>query len=197
MFRWEFATAVTGVILGINPFDEPNVQESKDITKRLLETYKKEKRIPDSEKLTVGELGVAAALEASAASLKPGAYVAINAFIRTTTENVEALQAVRKELRDRFKVATTLGFGPRYLHSTGQIHKGGPDNGLFILITKEDDEDVPLPGGAYSFGVLKSAQSLGDYEALKNKGRRIIRLHLERESELGGVLDAVKTIGAR
>jgi hypothetical protein len=194
MFRSQFATAVAGVILGINPFDEPNVQESKDITKRVLETYQKENRIPDLEKLTIADPGLKTALKTYAGSLKPGDYVAINAFIRPTPENTEALQTVRKELRDRFRVATTLGFGPRYLHSTGQIHKGGPDKGVYILITQEDEEDVSIPGEPYSFGVLKSAQSLGDYEALKNKGRRIVRVHLTQESELGGLLDAVRSL---
>lgn len=197
MFRWEFATAVAGAILHINPFDEPNVQESKDITNRLLEIYKKEKRIPEGDKLGVNNPGCIAAMQEFVASMKRGNYVAINAFIRPTARNVQVLQGMRKELRDRFKIATTVGFGPRYLHSTGQIHKGGPDSGLYILITTEDDEDISIPGEPYSFGVLKSAQSLGDYEALKNRGRRILRVHLEKESQLGEVLDAVRAIGAR
>ncbi|MBI4965709.1 MAG: bifunctional transaldolase/phosoglucose isomerase [Desulfomonile tiedjei] len=195
MFRWEFATAVAGAILKVNPFDEPNVQESKDITKRLLEAYKKENKIPDGEKVAVGDPGLTSALGKFVASIKPADYVAINAFIRPRTENIDILQAVREEFRDKFKVATTLGFGPRYLHSTGQIHKGGPDKGVYILVTSEDEEDVPIPGEPYSFSVLKSAQSIGDYEALKNKGRRIIRVHLGKESELKGLLNAVRVAG--
>jgi transaldolase/glucose-6-phosphate isomerase len=195
MFRWEFATAVAGAILGINPFDQPNVQESKDITKQLLEFYRREKTIPDSDRLTIDDPGLNAALKTLCGSLRPGDYVAVNAFIRSEAKNVEVLQALRKELRDRYRVATTMGFGPRYLHSTGQIHKGGPDKGVFVLITQEDEQDVPIPGEPYSFGVLKSAQSLGDYEALKNKGRRIIRVHLEKETDLDQLLDAVRSIG--
>ena len=194
MFRWEFATSVAGAILKINPFDEPNVQESKDITRKLLETYKKEKRVSEGDRLAVKEPGLTEALKAFTASVKPGDYLAINAFVSPTIENIEVLQAARKGLRDKFRAATTLGFGPRYLHSTGQIHKGGPETGLYILITSEDEEDAPIPGEPYSFGVLKSAQSLGDFQALKNKGRRIVRVHLGKESELAGFLDAVRAI---
>ncbi len=192
IFRWEFATAIAGAILKINPFDQPNVQESKDITKKYLELFKKDGKIPAGEFISVDAPDFRQKIGELFSELKAGSYVALNAFIQPFKEATELLQEIRIAVRDRFKVATTLGFGPRYLHSTGQIHKGGADNGVFIQITADDAEDAAIPGEPYSFGVLKSAQALGDYEALKQKGRSIIRVHLASDDDLKKLRDAIK-----
>jgi transaldolase/glucose-6-phosphate isomerase len=125
--------------------------------------------------------------------IKPGDYVAFNAFVSNTVDNLKILQDLRVAVRDRLKVATTAGFGPRYLHSTGQMHKGGAANGFFVEITADDTEDVAIPGEDYSFGTLKSAQAQGDYEALKQKGRPVIRVHLASESEMCNLIEALET----
>lgn len=184
MFRWEFATAVAAAILKINPFDEPNVTESKDLTKRALKTFQREKALPEGEHISVHDTRLVETLQEFLGLWQPGDYVAFNAFLTPSQGNRDLLQSMRIFIRDRLKAATTVGFGPRYLHSTGQFHKGGTDKGLFIQITTRDVVDIDIPGAGYSFGILKSAQSLGDYEALKNKGRRIIRVHLDHEQEL-------------
>jgi glucose-6-phosphate isomerase len=194
MFRWEFATAIAGAILNINPFDEPNVQESKDNTSALLEVYKKEGQLPEIDRIGPRDSAFPGQLGQFAQSLRSGDYLAFNAFIPPTPSTVELLNALRLTCRDRFRVATTVGFGPRYLHSTGQIHKGGKDNGAFLLITMDDPEDLPIPGEPYSFGVLKKAQSLGDYQALKKRGRRAMRVHLKDESDLALLLDLVNVL---
>lgn len=191
IFRWEFAIAIAGMILGINPFDQPNVQESKDLTKKYLELFKKEGKLPTGEFVSPDAPDLREKLRAFVGGVAAGDYVAFNAFVTPSLENTGLLQEMRAAVRDRYKVATTLGFGPRYLHSTGQFHKGGTDKGLFIQITSEDAEDVPIPGEPYSFGVLKSAQALGDFEALKQKGRRIIRVHLASETDLIKLRDAI------
>jgi transaldolase / glucose-6-phosphate isomerase len=191
IFRWEFATAIAGMILGINPFDQPNVQESKDLTKKYLGLFKKEGKVPPGEFVSPDDPDLREKLRGFVGGLAAGDYVAFNAFVIPSLENTGLLQEMRAAVRDRYKVATTLGFGPRYLHSTGQFHKGGTDKGLFIQITSEDAEDVAIPGEPYSFGVLKSAQALGDYEALKQKGRRIIRVHLASEADLKKLRDAI------
>ncbi|MBI5569193.1 MAG: bifunctional transaldolase/phosoglucose isomerase [Desulfomonile tiedjei] len=196
MFRWELATALAGIILQINPFDEPNVTESKQITKRFLETYQQENRLPDADRLDVDDPALAEKIAAFLQAARPGDYAAFNVFMRMAAENREMLQSVRALVRDRFRIATTVGFGPRYLHSTGQFHKGGPDKGLFFHITCEDAEDIAIPGAPYSFGVLKAAQGLGDGEALKHKRRRIIRIHLQREADLAKLLNAMREVVA-
>jgi len=188
MFRWEFATAVAGSLLGINPFDEPNVQEAKDLTRKFLESYQKQGNLPALDRVDGDSPDLSYALNAFLEPVKPGDYVAFNAFIQPTAENRSILQTMRALVRDRFSVATAVGFGPRYLHSTGQIHKGGADTGHFILLTADDAQDVPIPGAPYSFGVLKSAQSMGDYEALKKRGRRILNVHLKSEAGLAALL---------
>jgi hypothetical protein len=192
IFRYEFATAVSGVTLGINPFDQPNVQESKDITGKLLAAYASDGKAPDSEKLQPSEESFRAEFTEFLGCIKSDDYVAINAFIHPSQRAFEFLQDARTLIRDRFRVATTVGFGPRYLHSTGQIHKGGPDTGVFIVITTDEKEDIQVPGEPYTFGALKQAQSIGDFKALKNKGRRAIRIHLKDESELEKIVDSLK-----
>ncbi|HEX2054224.1 MAG TPA: glucose-6-phosphate isomerase, partial [Actinomycetota bacterium] len=171
-FRWEFAIAVAGYVLGINPFDQPNVQQAKDATKRILESG-------GYEDPGFDELGPV--LE----SLKPGDYVAILAYLDRTEETEQALQSARLALRDGHRVATTVGFGPRYLHSTGQLHKGGPNSGVFIQVVDTDmGEDLPIPDAPYSFGDLIRAQALGDYRSLKDAGRRVARVTLEQLREV-------------
>ncbi len=167
-FRWEFATAVAGAILGINPFDQPNVQEAKDATNRILSAS--DDVLPE---VTNDDLATLLS------HVRPGDYIAITAFIPRNAESEEALRSVRVRLRGHFKVATTVGFGPRYLHSTGQLHKGGPNKGLFIQVVSPDAEDVPIPGRPYTFGKLKAAQALGDLESLRAHGRRAGRVPLD------------------
>jgi len=206
-FRWEIATATAGALLGINPFDQPNVQESKDNTHRLLEEFRTRGRLPEDEPLAVfegvkfycgsgksgevaesggGEDGSATACLAKFLSqATPGTYVALLPYLEPTSAHKAAIQALRLQLRDGLRLATTVGYGPRYLHSTGQFHKGGPNTGLFILITADDENDLPIPGEQYGFGVLKQAQALGDFEALQSKGRPVIRFHLGRNTHAG------------
>jgi len=161
-FRWEFATAVAGAILGVQPLDQPNVQEAKDAAGRFLG----------------GDAPNAAAvpLEAVMDEVNAHNYIAINAFVPRSTENIARLQAVRDTLAERCGVATMVGFGPRFLHSTGQLHKGGPNSGVFIEVTQPAAEDLAVPGKPYSFGQLIAAQALGDLAALAGRGRRIARV---------------------
>jgi len=192
IFRWEFATAVAGAILRINPFDQPNVQEAKDLTKELLELYQHEGRLKEGERIEIDDPGLPSFLEGFLGQLRTGDYVALNAFVDPSDEVRETLHRMRRVMREKYKVATMVGIGPRFLHSTGQLHKGGPEKGLFILITTDEPEDLDVPGEQYSFGVLKSAQALGDYEALKQRGRRVVRIHLHSQSDLVKLLDLVK-----
>ena len=170
-FRWEFATAVAGQVLGIHPYDQPNVQEAKDATRRLLE----EDTPPEQP---YGDLG--ALLE----GVQPGDYLAIQAYLPRTKENASRLQAARVKLRDRLRVATTLGFGPRFLHSTGQLQKGGPPSGVFIQVVDEPSVDLPIPGKPYTFRRLLDAQSAGDMQALRARDRRVARVRLSDLEEV-------------
>ncbi|HVF89611.1 MAG TPA: bifunctional transaldolase/phosoglucose isomerase [Blastocatellia bacterium] len=200
-FMWEFATAVAGSILGINPFDQPNVQESKDNTKALLEEFEREGRLAEQELLAEegglriyadaamktllatpvleGESGpsLASVISLHLASVRLGDYVALTAYIEETPEHDLLLREIRLAIRDNLRVATTVGYGPRFLHSTGQFHKGGPPSGVFIQITSDDPEDVPIPGRPYGFSVLKRAQALGDFQSLASRNLRAIRFH--------------------
>jgi len=166
MFRWEFATAVAGHLLRVNPFDQPNVAAAKEATAEVLEEGYEDPGLDD-----LGPM-----LE----SVKPGDYVAIQAFLDPNEETREALQRARIALRDRLQVATTLGFGPRFLHSTGQLHKGGPDTVVCIEVVDEERAvDVEIPGRPYTFGRLIDAQALGDLRALRAAGRRAARVTLD------------------
>jgi glucose-6-phosphate isomerase len=192
-FRCEFATAVAGALLGIDPFDEPNVQESKDNTSRLLDEYVARGRLPTEAPTWQGD-GLAAYVAAGSPAAVPrdlpgllaahlrqlrrGHYLALMAYVAPTEAHSRALQAFRHRLRDQLHVATTLGYGPRFLHSTGQLHKGGPRTGCFLQITADDAADHAIPGRPYSFGILKQAQALGDLGALRAKGLPVLRLHL-------------------
>ncbi|MEK6323841.1 MAG: bifunctional transaldolase/phosoglucose isomerase [Acidobacteriota bacterium] len=194
-YLWEMATAVAGAIIGINSFDQPNVQESKDNTKHFLEVYKKNGSLPDQElgsegrglkaycdAETITELGSGVAIDglvtAHLSRAHAGDYIAMLDYIQETPEHEELIQAIRTHLRDALHVATTTGYGPRFLHSTGQLHKGGPASGVFIQVTADNAVDVPLPNEPFTFGVLKQAQALGDFQSLASRHRRAIRLHL-------------------
>ena len=177
-FRWEYAVAVAGAILGINVFDQPNVQEAKDLTKKVLS---------EGNPPTVGEgirwagqqgATLEAAIQALLGQVRAGDYVALLAFITPDPDHDRALNAIRLAIRDKHRVATTVGYGPRYLHSTGQLHKGGPNTGVFLQLVGDDPNDLPIPGEKFSFGVLKQAQALGDFQALRNHGRRVLRIQV-------------------
>lgn len=165
LFRWELATAVAGAVLGINPFDQPDVQAAKDGAARILEVGGLQTPDPGDP----GEVLVQAA---------PPRYVAIQAFLPRNGETRERLHVVRMRLRDAFRVAVTVGFGPRYLHSTGQLHKGGPPTGLFLQVVEPTVRDVEIPGAAFTFGELLAAQAAGDLEALRARGRSVARVTL-------------------
>jgi transaldolase / glucose-6-phosphate isomerase len=173
-FAWEFATAVAGWRLGINPFDQPNVQEAKDATKELLAEFTKNGRLPDS----ASEQSLNEAVRSQLAQIKPGDYIAFLNYTEETPEIERRLQQIRTHLRDTTHCATTVGYGPRFLHSTGQLHKGGPNSGVFFQIGAKDRTDFPIPGEAYSFSVLKEAQALGDFRALKARDRRVVKIDL-------------------
>ncbi|HEU4758509.1 MAG TPA: transaldolase, partial [Dehalococcoidia bacterium] len=209
-FRWEMATATAGALLAINPFDEPNVQESKENTARLLAEFERTGRLPETAPvpkeggvrvyvdeaaaagLRRGATGgsLASALEWQLGRARAGDYLALLAYLPRRREVEEALTRMRTDIRDATRLATTVGFGPRYLHSTGQLHKGGPDRGVFVLLTADDPEELPIPGETYGFRTLKRAQALGDLEALRRRGRRVVRLHLGAD-----VLAGLKTLG--
>ncbi len=163
--RWEVATAIAGHVLGVQPFDQPNVQEAKDATARVL--------------AAAAPLPQAATLAEVLESLKPGDYLALLPYLPRTKGYITALQDLRLNLRNQHGVATTVGFGPRYLHSTGQLHKGGPASGAFVQIVRDDPVDASIPGKPYSFGQLKAAQAQGDLEVLLARGRRVARVSLE------------------
>jgi transaldolase/glucose-6-phosphate isomerase len=192
--RWEVATAAAGIVLGIDPFDQPNVQESKDATTELLATYRRTGSLPAPAPL-VSERGISVGADPAALGdtpvtvdgavtqllslLTPGSdYFAILAYLPQDRDVVERLQRMRARVRDALGVATTLGFGPRFLHSTGQLHKGGPDTGVFLQITADPAKDLPIPGWDQSFATLITAQALGDLSSLQGRGRRALRLHL-------------------
>jgi transaldolase/glucose-6-phosphate isomerase len=198
-FRWEIATAVAGALLGINPFDQPDVEASKVATRRLTDAYEASGSLPtDTPMFADGPLKLfadarnAAELSAlsgdhrsAAAYLRAhfgraglGDYAALVAYVPMNAANQAPLQTTRHLVRDRRRVATCLGFGPRFLHSTGQIYKGGPPSGVFLQVTCDDAVDLPVPGRKYTFGVVKAAQARGDFQVLAERGRRALRVHL-------------------
>jgi glucose-6-phosphate isomerase len=192
-FRWEVATATAGLLMGINPFDEPNVKQAKDATSALLESYRTSGRLParaphgrlDGVTLT---LSTAAEQELQGAGpedflgvLRPADYFGLLPYLPPDRDPFDSvLQEMRANIGAASGCATALGYGPRYLHSTGQLHKGGRNNGVFIIVTAPADEDLPIPGEPYSFGVLEMAQALGDFESLDRTGRRALHVHLPR-----------------
>ncbi len=209
-FTWEFATACAGWRIGINPFDQPNVQESKDATKELLTTFVNHGKLPEQDALIGDESltiyssegsqnlptsSVLDVLSVHLATIKPGDYVAFLDYVEETTNTEKELQAIRLLIRDRFKCATTTGYGPRFLHSTGQLHKGGPDTGVFIQLTANDAVDFAVPEESYTFSILKQAQALGDFRSLSTRGRRAIRVDLGDDT--AGGLAKLKSLIAR
>ena len=179
-FEWEFATACAGWRLGINPFDQPNVQEAKDATKELLESFVRRGRLDERDKSATDD-----DIRTLIGSIKPGDYIAFLNFIEETPEIDRKFQELRIQLRDATRCAVTVGYGPRFLHSTGQLHKGGPDTGVFFQIIADDQTDFPVPGEDYTFSILKQAQALGDFRALSKRGRRVIGIEINKDTASG------------
>jgi transaldolase/glucose-6-phosphate isomerase len=206
MFRWEIATAVAGAIIGINAFNQPDVEASKIATRRLTSEYEKSGALPletpileadgiklftDGKNAAVlarsagGAKTLAAYLKAHFNRLGAGDYCCISAYVEMNDAHQKPLQTLRQAVRDAKHVATCLGYGPRFLHSTGQAYKGGPNSGVFVQITCDDATDVPVPGRQYTFGVVKAAQARGDFEVLVERDRRALRVHLGRNVAAG------------
>ena len=201
-FRWEIATAAAGSIIGINAFNQPDVEASKIATRNLTTEYEKSGSLP-AEKPVLEDAGVklftdsknADALAKAAGSDKSlvgylrahlkragsGDYFALLAYIQMDQEHDALLQKLRHALRDQKRVATCLEFGPRFLHSTGQAYKGGPNSGVILQVTCDDAVDLPVPGQKYTFGVVKAAQARGDFQVLAERGRRALRVHLGKD----------------
>jgi hypothetical protein len=214
--RWEIATATAAAILGIDPFDEPNVAEAKQATQSVLEGFLVSGRFPADPPIAAAEgleahapeslvarcrlhtpapAGAAGWVTALLSLARPGDYLSLLAWFHRTPARHERLQRLRETVRETTRLASTLGYGPRYLHSTGQLHKGGADSGLFLQLTAEPDEERPIPGEPFGFGVLQRAQAEGDYAALERRDRRVLRIHLGARVEAG--LDAlIETVAA-
>jgi transaldolase/glucose-6-phosphate isomerase len=202
-FRWEMATAVAGSIIGINPFDQPDVEASKIKTRELTDAYEKTGKLPPEEPFFAADGVALYADPRNTAELKPhardltsavkahlgrvgtGDYVGLLAYIDRNPAHAESLQRIRRMIRDKTRAATCLGFGPRFLHSTGQTYKGGPNSGVFLQITAEPGTDLAVPGRTYSFGIVEAAQARGDFDVLAERGRRALRVHLSATVEDG------------
>jgi transaldolase / glucose-6-phosphate isomerase len=202
-FRWEVATAVAGSIIGINPFDQPDVEASKVKTRDLTAAYERTGALPEERPFWEGEgcklfadprneaalkaqsTSLTAALKAHLGRIGAGDYAALLAYIERNPAHIELLQRLRRTIRDRTRAATCVGFGPRFLHSTGQAYKGGPNSGVFLQITCEDAQDLPVPGQSYTFGVVKAAQARGDFDVLAERGRRALRVHITGDLDAG------------
>jgi transaldolase/glucose-6-phosphate isomerase len=201
-FRWEIATAVAGSIIGINAFNQPDVEASKIETRKLTSEYEATGHLPAESpffeaagvKLFADDKNTAAlkggaklvdVLKAHLARAGAGDYFAVLGYVTMNAENEKVLQEFRHVVRDKKKVATCLGFGPRFLHSTGQAYKGGPNSGVFLQITCDDASDLPVPGQKYTFGVVKAAQARGDFNVLSERGRRALRVHLGKNLKSG------------
>jgi transaldolase/glucose-6-phosphate isomerase len=204
-FRFELAIAVAGAVIGINPFDQPNVESSKVKTKRLMAQFEETGAMPHETPVAAeagieiyvdplnakslrgagADVGVESWMKAHLARAKPGDYFGILAYIARSQGHVERLQRLRSLVRERFRVATCLGFGPRFLHSTGQVYKGGPNTGVFLQITASHAQDLAIPGHRASFGTVEAAQARGDFEVLAELGRRALRVHITGNVETG------------
>jgi transaldolase/glucose-6-phosphate isomerase len=210
-FRWEIATAVAGAIIGIDPFDQPDVEASKLKTSALTEEYERSHRLPEeapvfrenglalyADPRNAADLGqhntLSGYLKSHLGRVHAGDYVALLPYIQRNESHTRALAAIRTRIRDKTRAATCLGFGPRFQHSTGQAYKGGPNSGVFLQITCDDPADIDVPGHSYSFGVVKAAQARGDLEVLVERGRRALRVHLKDVdaglAELSRAMDA-------
>lgn len=194
IFRWEIATASAGAVLGIHPFNQPDVESAKVLAREAME--KKGTDATDKiETISVeAQDGLSKAMDDWLAKADKGDYVAIQAYLSPTKETAEMLQKIRTELLNRWGLATTVGYGPRFLHSTGQLHKGGPNNGLFLQIIDEPAEDLSVPDAEYTFGEVIRAQGIGDYQALKKRGRRVLRVNLEKDVS-GGLSMIYRLLG--
>jgi len=200
-FLWEVATAVAGAIIGINPFNQPDVEASKIETKKLTSEYEAQGSLPAETPIFTGEGVKLFTDEANAAKLSgttlaeylqsfvqqigAGDYFAVLGYIEMDDAHEAALQSIRHTIRDSKKVATCLGFGPRFLHSTGQAYKGGPNSGVFLQITCDDAHDLPVPQQTFTFGIVKAAQARGDFQVLSDRGRRALRVHLGADVAAG------------
>jgi transaldolase / glucose-6-phosphate isomerase len=188
-FRWEVATAVACHIVGVNAFNQPDVQESKDRTKAKITEYRSKGKLAEGKSVELS--GAKIALAEFLARARPGDYVAINAYVARDAQAVDELQRMRVAIREKTRCAVTAGFGPRFQHSTGQFHKGGPNTGLFIQIITDAVVDIPIPNEGLTFGTLIRAQALGDYETLIARGRRVIRIRLEKGEALHLLVEAL------
>ncbi|HEY1678463.1 MAG TPA: bifunctional transaldolase/phosoglucose isomerase [Candidatus Sulfotelmatobacter sp.] len=205
-FRWEIATAVAGSIIGINAFNQPDVEASKIATRALTSEYEKtgslpaekpiledsgvklftdEKNAADLAEIAGSDKTLGGYLKAHLGRIKTGDYFAVLGYIQMNAEHETALQSIRHAVRDKKKVATCLGFGPRFLHSTGQAYKGGPNSGVFLQITCDDAIELPVPDQKYTFGIVKAAQARGDFQVLAERGRRALRVHLGKDLKAG------------
>ncbi|MBV8088442.1 MAG: bifunctional transaldolase/phosoglucose isomerase, partial [Alphaproteobacteria bacterium] len=202
-FRWEMATAVAGSVIGINPFDQPDVEAAKVKTRDLTTAYEKSRALPEMRPFFEGDgiklfadprneaalkpqaTSLAMALKAHFGRIGPGDYVALLAYIERSPAHIEAMQRLRRMIRDRTRAATCVGFGPRFQHSTGQAYKGGPNSGVFLQITCEDAQDLPVPSQSYTFGLVKEAQARGDFEVLAERNRRALRAHITGDLDKG------------
>lgn len=178
-FRWELATTVAGAIIGIQPFDQPNVQTAKDETNRVLAEQAESGKLPSA--------AVPDSVSDLLANAKPGDYLAIMAYIKATPEVDAALDDLRRAVAQKFHIATTVGYGPRFLHSTGQLHKGGPQSGLFLQITSAHEGDIEIPGEQFGFSMLADAQALGDVQVLAQTGRPTARVRLDGGNHAAGI----------
>ncbi len=195
IFRWEFAVAVTGALMGINPFDQPDVEESKAKTREMLANHSREGGLaqpaPDLADEGLAVYGapdcdcVSEALAALLVQANAGDYVALMAYLPYSLRTDDALATIRSDIRDRLRVATTAGYGPRFLHSTGQLHKGGPNTGVFLQLTARASAALPIPAHDYDFATLKDAQASGDFEVLRQRQRRIMRIDLGTDIDYG------------
>ena len=200
-YLWEFATAVAGSVIGIDPFDQPDVEASKTETRKLTDAYARDGHLPaetpfldedgiklftdDANQQALGRHGLDATLKAHVARASANDYVALLAYVERDAASIAALTALRTHIRDSQHVATCVGFGPRFLHSTGQVYKGGPNSGVILQITADDRADVMVPGESYSFGTVKAAQARGDFDVLTERHRRALRVHLGTDVAAG------------
>jgi transaldolase/glucose-6-phosphate isomerase len=215
-FRWEFATAVAGSVMKINPFNQPDVESAKIEARKITDEYEKTGSLPEEkaffeadgialftndanvtelDKIVGDDRSLSAYLKAHVSRVKTHDYFALLAYIQMDAENETILQTIRETVLDRTLAATCLGFGPRFLHSTGQAYKGGGNNGVFLQVTSDDETDLSVPGQKYSFGVVKAAQARGDFQVLLDRGRRALRVHVG--SDVGaGIARILEGIGS-
>lgn len=214
-FRWEFATAVAGAIMQINPFNQPDVESAKVEARKITDEYELTGVLPEEQpffedggislfsndtniaamnEVTGDERSLAGYLKAHISRVVANDYFALLAYVEMNDENENLLQSIREKVLDRTLAATCLGFGPRFLHSTGQAYKGGANNGVFLQVTSDDEFDLPVPGQKYSFGVVKAAQARGDFQVLLDRGRRALRVHIGKEVKIAEGLERTREV---